>query len=90
MISHDGFNEVETWRSIIVVPVSTSKRQVKRGLTVVPVGAGEGGLQRDSLALCHQVTTLYRSKLVERAGILSAEALEAVAGGLVVALDLDL
>lgn len=90
VISHDGFNEVEAWRSIIVVPISTSKRHVKRGLTVVPLGAGEGGLQRDSIALCHQVTTLDRSKFVERAGILSAEALEAVGGGLVVALDLNL
>lgn len=89
VVSHDALNSVDAWRSIVVVPVTTSKRQAKRHLTIVPIQVGEGGLQRDSIALCHQVTTLDRSKFVERAGILSAAALKAVGEGLLVALDLS-
>lgn len=88
VISHDALNSVETWRSIVIVPITTSKRQAKRNLTTVPLAVGEGGLQHDSIALCHQVTTLDRSKFIERSGILSAEVLKAVGEGIVVALDL--
>lgn len=89
VISHDALNSVETWRSIVIVPISTSKRQAKRHLTTVPLPAGEGGLQRDSIALCHQVTTLDRNKFIERAGILSTESMADVGTGLLVALDLQ-
>jgi mRNA interferase MazF len=88
VVSHDALNAVETWRSIIVVPITSSERQAKRYLTTVPLSAGEGGLPHASVALCHQVTTLDRSKFVERSGILSGKALQAVAEGLVVALAL--
>lgn len=89
VMSHNALNEVETWRSIIIVPITTSKRQAKRHLTTVPITAGEGGLQHDSIALCHQITTLDRSKFIERAGVLSADALEAVGAGLRIAMDLQ-
>lgn len=61
IVSHDGFNKAATWRSVIVVPLSTSQRQ--RGPTVVALSASATGLPRDSFALCHQITTLDRSKL---------------------------
>ena len=35
VISHDGFNQNVRWRSIIVIPISTSSAQAKRGLTAV-------------------------------------------------------
>lgn len=35
VVSHDGFNEVPTWCSVIVVPVSTSEAQARRGPTAV-------------------------------------------------------
>lgn len=89
VVSHDALTSVESWRSIVIVPITTSKRQAKRHLTIVPLPAGEGGLQHDSIALCHQVTTLDRSKFIERTGILSADALAAVGEDLVVALDLS-
>ncbi|MBI1736197.1 MAG: type II toxin-antitoxin system PemK/MazF family toxin [Candidatus Rokubacteria bacterium] len=50
---------------------------------------GVGGLPRASIALCHQVTTLDRAKLTERAGALPVAVLTAVEGGLRAALDLD-
>src|SRR5680860_246501 len=88
VVSHDGFNEVGTWRSVIVVPVSTSVRQARRGPTAVALKAGDGGLRTDSVALCHQVTTLDRGKFVEQVGRLSEQAVDAVDEGLRIALDL--
>lgn len=75
VISHDGFNQVPTWRSVIVVPISTSAIQAQRGPTAVSLPAGAGGLPKASVALCHQITTLDRSKLTQRLGQLLAKKL---------------
>src|SRR5690349_4787808 len=44
LVSHDGFNQTPGWRSIIVVPISTSSSQGKRGPTVVELSGGAAGL----------------------------------------------
>lgn len=88
VVSHDGFNMTEGWRSIIVVPVSTSSAQGKRGPTAVLLPRGTGGLRHESIALCHQVTTLDRAKLTRRLGILPAPLLAQVEDGLLAALDI--
>ena len=88
VVSHDAFNAVPTWRSIIVVPVSTSPAQVRRGPTAVPLPSGAGGLERDSVALCHQVTRLDRGKLASRLGSLAEDLVVQVGEGLKVAQDL--
>ncbi|MGD0089762.1 MAG: type II toxin-antitoxin system PemK/MazF family toxin [Planctomycetota bacterium] len=88
VVSHDGFNQSPNWRSVIVVPVSTSKLQAARGPTSIPLPAGAGGLKRDSVALCHQVTTLDRGKLTTRLGSLPAELLSQLGEGLKIAQDL--
>ena len=88
VVSHDGFNEVETWRSIIVVPLSSSARQARRGPTAVPIGKGLGGLERESVALCHQVTTLDRAKLADRVGLLPDEVMTEIGKGLIAAMDI--
>ena len=78
VISHHGFNQTPGWRSIIVVPISTSSSQGKRGPTVIELPGGTGGLRKTSLAVCHQVTTLDRAKLTKRFGPLPYESLRAV------------
>jgi len=88
VMSHDGFNESSNWRSVIVVPMSTSKAQAKRGPTAVEI-AGVGGLPRASIAVCHQVTTLDRTKVSRYIGVLSRSHLSSVEAGLKAALDLD-
>ena len=76
VVSHDAFNLVAGWRSVIVVPLSTSARQAARGPTAVPIPRGTAGLPRECVALCHQVTTLDRAKLTKQVGTLPrAEAL---------------
>jgi mRNA interferase MazF len=89
VISNDGFNLTPTWRSVIVVPVSTSATQARRGPTAVALAAGSGGLPTASVAICHQITTLDRAKLTERLGALSAPVIAAVEGGIKAALDLE-
>jgi mRNA-degrading endonuclease toxin of MazEF toxin-antitoxin module len=89
VVSSDGFNVTPTWRSVVVVPVSTSETQARRGPTAVPLPQGVGGLNRAGVALCHQVTTLDRAKLTDRLGALPTAVLVAVGEGLKAALDLD-
>ena len=88
VISRDAFNQAPGWRSVIVVPVSTSAAQARRGPTAVPLPAGAGGLSEESIALCHQVTTLDRSKLAALLGSLPAGQLGAVEEGVRIALGL--
>jgi len=88
VVSHDGFNDVAAWRSVIVVPCSTSAAQARRGPTAVPLAKGTAGLKHEGVALCHQATTLDRSKLTRRIGALPEEALKEVNAGLLAALDL--
>lgn len=89
VVSHDGFNQAAGWRSIIVVPISTSAVQARRGPTAIEIPKGAGGLKKASVALCHQVTTLDRAKLTQRLGTLPRDWLKRVATGLKAALDSD-
>ena len=89
VVSHDGFNRVPAWRSVIVVPLTTSERQARRGPTVVPIPDGAGGLLGDGVAVCHQVTTLDRGKLTRRLGTLPPEVMAAVEVGIKAAMDLS-
>lgn len=88
ILSHDAFNEAPGWRSIIVIPLSTSPNQGRRGPTVVALPAGTANLKEPSSALCHQITTLDRAKLVERIGELSYETLAQVEKALLAAVDI--
>lgn len=88
VLSHDAFNEAKGWRSVIVIPVSTSSLQTRRGPTVVALPAGTAGLSSDSVAVCHQITTLDRGKLDQRVGSLGSEQLTKIEQALLAALDI--
>jgi mRNA interferase MazF len=89
VVSHDSFNRVPAWRSVVVVPVSTSAAQVRRGPTAIDLPAGSGGLAQESVALCHQVTTLDRQKLHKTIGTLAPALLTQIGRGLRAALNLE-
>ena len=89
VVSHDGLNQTPGWMSIIVVPISTSGAQAKRGPTVVGMPGGVAGLPKPSVVVCHQVTTLDRAKLTRRIGTLPVEFLSEVDLGLKAAMDLE-
>ena len=89
VVSHDAFNGAPGWRSVIVIPLSTSTVQAGRGPTAVALPPGAGGLPKASVALCPQVTTLDRAKLTARLGILTADQMAEIEDGLRAALDLE-
>jgi mRNA interferase MazF len=88
VISHDAFNQTPGWRSIIVVPLSTSPIQASRGPSAIPLAPGRSGLRKESIALCHQVTTLDRAKLTQLIGQLSSVELDQIEDGLKAAMNL--
>jgi mRNA interferase MazF len=89
IVSRDAFNANGSWMSVNVVPLTTSTSRTHRGPTVVLVPQTMGGMARDSVALCHQVTTLDRRKLSKRITTLSASVLKSIDVGLRAALSLD-
>ncbi len=89
VVSSDAFNAVARWRSVMVVPLITSERQLRVGPTAVAIPAGAVQLPSASVALCRQITTLDRPKLIEPLGVLPAGLLREVEQGIVAALDLD-
>ena len=89
VLSHDSFNTKSNWKSLIVVPMSTSTAQSRRSPTSILLQAGTAGLQKEGYALCHHVTTLDRSKLQTRVGVLTGQPLADVEQGLKNALDLS-
>lgn len=88
VLSNDGFNSVPSWLSVIVVPISTSHGQALRGPTVVGLPRGTAGLLKDSVALCHQVTTLDRRKLTSLLGRMPTDRLREIEQGVMDAMDL--
>jgi mRNA interferase MazF len=63
LVSHDAFNGTAGWRSLTVLPLTSSPRWLKASPTTVLIPAGEANLPRDSAILAHQITTVDRSKL---------------------------
>lgn len=88
VVSHDGFNETPSWRSVIIVPMSTFESQARPGPTAVEIARGTEGIRKPGVALCHQVMTLDRSKLTTRIGVLPDAVVEEVDNGLRAALNL--
>jgi len=88
ILSHDSFNTNKNWRSIIAVPLSTSANQARRGPTAIAIAKGNAGLMQDSIALCHQITTLDRNKFMKRLGTLSAEKMLEIEEALKAAMDM--
>lgn len=88
VVSHDAFNARATWRSVVVVPVATSPRQARRGPTVVRIDGALPGMAEPSVAVCHQVTTLDRSKLSATIGSLPSGTMAEIDAALRATLDL--
>jgi len=89
VVSHDAFNSLPTWRTVIVVPCTTSQRQASRGPTAVLLPKGVIGSAHESVAICHQITTLDRSKLIKPIAALATTHLQAVEAGIRAAVELE-
>lgn len=63
VVSRDVFSSNPRWRSVSVVPLTSSARWLEPGPTTVVFEAEESGLSRRCAALAHQVTTMDKRKL---------------------------
>lgn len=54
-------------RTFLAIPLTTNLRRATLP-TCVFLAEGEGGLEKDSVALCHQLRVLDRSRLTHRLG----------------------
>ena len=57
-------------RTIAIVPLTSNLKWARFPFCVL-VPAGEGGLPHDSLALCHQIRVVDKSRLLRRWGAVS-------------------
>jgi mRNA interferase MazF len=62
--------------TVTVVPLSSSIDRVFPFQVLIP--AGEGGLERNSKALCEQIRTVSRRRVLDTIGQLSSERLEEI------------
>ena len=73
--------------TVIAVPVTSST-----GKPALPthafLPAGEGGLWRDSIALCEQVRTLEKTRLARKLGTLNTQTLAAISRALQKSMDI--
>lgn len=88
IVSHDDMNQNPSWKTVIVVPLSTSLNQMRRP-NVLVIPRGTGGLTTDSVAIFHQVTTIDRQRLRTRIGTLDPGTIEKLDRGLLMVLALS-
>ena len=66
--------------TVTVIPLSTKVERVFPFQVLIP--AGEGGLPRESKALCEQIRTLSTRRLLERLGTLPPERMNEIRAAL--------
>ena len=88
ILSHNAFNQTPRWQSVIVVPISTSTLQAKRSPTIVILPKETFGLTKESFAICHQITTIDRTKLRQYIGTLTQDYIRQVEQSIKNAIDL--
>lgn len=88
IFSHKSFNEVPERRTVIVVPLAPLVGRTLKGPTAIPISKGVAGLEKSQLALCHEITTIDRSRLTSFVGVLPDEVMVQVESGAHIALHL--
>lgn len=63
--------------TILAIPFTTNLRRASLP-SCVQVATGEGGLSSESVALCHQLRVLDKSRLTKKLGSVSAATLEKI------------
>ncbi len=74
-------------RTVVVVPFTSNLRRAELPSAVL-IPKGEGGLSQDSVALCHQVRVLDKTRLHTRLGTLSNEWITKIEDTLAFVLDI--
>ena len=80
VVSSDVYNRSKI--ATVVCAVITSNMRLADAPGNVPVGVGDGGLDRPSVINCSQVVTLDKADLIEQLGTLSGPHMRLVELGL--------
>ena len=75
VFEHNPF--VPLWSTVVAIPFTTNLHRAGFP-TCLRVGAGEGGLSSDSVALCHQIRAIDKRRLIQKMGVLSAPIMAAL------------
>jgi mRNA interferase MazF len=80
IVSNDLFNEAVPL--VTIVPLTTLRQGRRVHPSEVRISKGTTGLRADSLALCHQVRTIARSRLGRRVGEVDGASMSFIAAAL--------
>jgi mRNA interferase MazF len=75
IFQHDVINRFTT--TVLAIPLTTNLRRAALP-SCVRIAQGEGGLARDSVALCHQLRVLDRARLQRKLGTVSQDTIAAI------------
>jgi mRNA interferase MazF len=75
ILQHDDL--IEKYTTVLVVPITSNLRRLDLPTSVL-LPAGEAGLTRDSVVLCHQLQVRGKARLTTLLGKISAERLDQV------------
>lgn len=80
VVQDDVFNDARITTTIVCALTSNLHRATEPGNVLLE--PGEGGLPRPSVVVVSQITSVEKSRLVERIGVLSDERVEQILAGL--------
>lgn len=63
IVSHNTFSSAPAWRTVTVMPLTSSPRWCRESPTTVLFHKGECGLPKACAALAHQITTVNKGKI---------------------------
>jgi len=87
VLQNDAINSFT--RTVLAVPFTSNLRRATLP-SCVQIRKGDGGLTSDSVALCHQLRVLDKSRLVRKLGTVSSKSLDWVEGCVLFTLGIDL
>lgn len=77
VFQNNAINEFTT--TVLAIPLTTNLRRAALP-SCVQITEGEGGLSSDSVALCHQLRVLDKSRLIHKIGTVVANTIAEVEG----------
>ncbi len=77
IFQNDAINRYTT--TVLCVPLTTNLRRATLP-SCVQIQKGEGGLASDSVALCHQLRVLDKTRLIRKLGAVGQKTISAIEG----------
>ena len=86
VVSRDAINKNSS--VIVVIPLKDASNKARIYPSQILLHAGDAGLSLDSIALCEQIRSISKTRLIEHMGKLPRTQLASVEAAITIALDL--